>query len=75
MKSRIEAWVEEHRELVLLAAVLPIGKALTLYQRLVRQRSAPPPDAHEERVARVVADVRRYADLRRVDGAGLSAPA
>ncbi|MCA9535995.1 MAG: FAD-binding oxidoreductase [Myxococcales bacterium] len=64
-KSRVELWVEEHRELVLLAAVLPLGKAVTVYQRALRRLRAPTPSGHQQRVERVVADVRRYAELRR----------
>lgn len=64
-KSFIEAWVEEHRELVLLAAVLPVGKALSLVEQRARRRDAPAPSEHDQRVARVINDVKRYADLRR----------
>ena len=64
-KSAAYAWVEEHRELVLLAGVLPVGKLVTLYERAQRRRQAPRPQDHDQRVARVVADVQRYAKLRR----------
>lgn len=64
-KSFIESWVEEHRELILIAAVLPIGKAITTLQNASRRRKAPDPEKHDQRVARVVSEVARYAELRR----------
>jgi delta24-sterol reductase len=65
LKSFIESWVEEHRELILIAGVLPIGKAITALQNASRRRKAPAPEEHDQRVARVVSEVKRYADLRR----------
>lgn len=64
-KSRLERWVDDHRELILLAAVLPVGKVMSVVGSLQRGLTRPKPDAHEARVARVVADVQRYARLRR----------
>ncbi len=59
-KNAIERWVDEHRELVLLTAVLPIGRLLSLRDQWVRHRTAPAPDGHDARVARIQDEVRRY---------------
>ncbi|MCH9682530.1 MAG: FAD-binding protein, partial [Deltaproteobacteria bacterium] len=63
--SKIEQWVDGHRELILLAGVLPIGKVVSIVESAHRRWTRPRPDDHQARVARVVEDVRRYAALRR----------
>jgi Delta24-sterol reductase len=63
-KSSIATWVDEHRELILLALILPLGKFIALFTRFARWLAAPKPQAHDARVARVVTDVKRYAALR-----------
>jgi delta24-sterol reductase len=63
-KSAVERWVDDNRELILLGAVLPIGKVLSLKDAWDRRRTAPDPAAHDARVARVQRDVRAYRDAR-----------
>jgi Delta24-sterol reductase len=63
-KSALERWIDEHRELVLLVLILPIGKLLSFLSRFKAWLTAPKPQLHEARVARVMADVKRFAMLR-----------
>lgn len=65
LKSTIEAWVDDHREWILIGGILPVGKVLSVLQAGRRRQSAPLPDEHRQRVERVAADVKRYAELRR----------
>lgn len=71
-KSSIERWVDEHRELVLLGAVLPIGRALTARDAWHRRRTQPDPADHATRVQRVINDVRNATTTLRTDREGAS---
>ncbi len=63
-KSRVGRWVDDHRELILLAGILPVGKVVSVVESAHRRWTQPRAADHEARVARVVADVQRYAALR-----------
>lgn len=65
MKEAIKKWVDNNREAVVLGAVLPIGSVYTAVQNYKKHSNAPDPALHDERVARVVADVKRYAQARK----------
>lgn len=65
MAEKIKTWVDNHRELIVLGGVLPVGTAYGAVQSFKKWRSEPDPAKHDERVARIVADVRRYAEAKR----------
>ena len=68
LKSAVDAakrWADEHRELVIIAVALPastLATAIEKVKRIVAKPSAP--SEHDLRVARVMADVKRYAEAR-----------
>ena len=72
--SRLEAWVEQHRELLLISSVLPLGKAYSVVESFERRRNAPDPAAHSARVSRVASEVKQYADKRAREGAAAVGP-
>ena len=72
--SRLEAWVEQHRELLLISSVLPLGKAYSVVESFERKRNAPDPAAHSARVSRVAREVKQYADKRAREGAAAVGP-
>lgn len=62
----VQQWVDNHRELILMGVALPLGTLAAGLENVRRRFAAPiTPDGHDARVARVVADVRRYAEARR----------
>jgi hypothetical protein len=63
--SRLEAWVEQHRELLLISSVLPLGKAYSVVESFERRRNAPDPAEHSARVSRVASEVKQYATSAR----------
>ncbi len=65
MKNAIERWADTHRELIIMGVALPLGTLARGFSR-IKERLAKPvvPEEHDARVARVIADVRRYADAR-----------
>ncbi|MBP7686074.1 MAG: FAD-binding protein, partial [Deltaproteobacteria bacterium] len=72
--SRLEAWVEQHRELLLISSVLPLGKAYSVVESFERRRNAPDPAEHGARVSRVASEVKQYADKRAREGAAAVGP-
>ena len=60
-----KAWADGHRELVIIGVALPMGTVATAVDK-VRNLFAKPIAAsgHDRRVARVIAEVRRYAAAR-----------
>jgi delta24-sterol reductase len=61
-----QRWADEHRELIIMAVALPLSTLATAWDRvkgLFAERVAP--DEHDARVARVMADVKGYAEARR----------
>ncbi|MGB5375636.1 MAG: hypothetical protein WBN15_17800, partial [Polyangiales bacterium] len=59
-------WADAHRELVIICVALPLSRAATAWQHLKSlgaKQSAP--EGHDARLARVRAEVKRYADARR----------
>ena len=59
-------WADEHRELVIICVALPLSTAATAWQKiksLGAEESAP--EGHDARLARVQAEVKRYAEARR----------
>ena len=69
LRRAVEAarrWADAHRELVIICVALPLSTAATAWQNikgLGAKRSAP--EGHDARVARVQAEVKRYAEARR----------
>ena len=69
LRRAVEAarrWADAHRELVIICVALPLSTAATAWQSIKgfgAKRSAP--EGHDARVARVQAEVRRYAEARR----------
>ena len=61
-----QRWADEHRELIIMGVALPLSTLATAWDRvkgLFAKRVAP--DEHDARVARVMADVKGYAEARR----------
>ncbi|MGB5811135.1 MAG: FAD-binding protein [Polyangiales bacterium] len=60
-----KAWADDHRELVIIGVALPMGTLASAIDK-VRNAFAKPiaPSEHDQRVARVVDEVKRYAAAR-----------
>jgi hypothetical protein len=59
-------WADAHRELVIICVAFPLSTAATAWQNIKSlgvKRSAP--ERHDARLARVQAEVKRYAEARR----------
>jgi delta24-sterol reductase len=59
-------WADAHRELVIIGVALPVSSLATAWDKARRRfTKAVAPEGHDGRVARVIADVKHYADARR----------
>lgn len=70
LKETVKRWADEHRELVIMGVALPLSTMATAVDK-VKSRFAEDsaPNDHDQRVTRVMTDVRRYAEARaRGDG-------
>jgi len=60
-----QRWADEHRELIIMGVALPLSTLATAWDGLKGLFAKPvAPDGHAARVARVRADVKRYAEAR-----------
>jgi delta24-sterol reductase len=61
-----QRWADAHRELIIMAVALPLSTLATGWESLKGLFAKPvAPAGHDARVARVMADVRGYAEARR----------
>ncbi len=63
-KSVVERWIDEHRELMLFLIVIPLGKLISIVQKISSRISKPRPSQHQHRVERVRLEVAAYAEAR-----------
>lgn len=59
-KSAIEIWIDNHRELLLLTIILPIGFLLTVRDKIFNYVSQPNPKEHKNRIQRVQEEVLKF---------------
>lgn len=64
IQQPIKQWTDDHQEFLILTFVLPIGFVLTQYKKLKRAFNKVDPARHDERVQRIVNDVKRYHQAR-----------
>jgi delta24-sterol reductase len=61
-----QRWADEHRELIIMGVALPLSTVATAWDRMKGLFAKPvAPEGHDARVARVMDDVKRYAEARR----------
>jgi hypothetical protein len=64
--TTVQEWADRPRELIIMGVALPLGTLAAGLQNVRRLFAAPiMPDGHVARVARVIAEVGRYAEARR----------
>ena len=56
-KSAAEVWIDDHREFLLLALIIPIGKIVSVVESIIAGFTYPDPADHQLRVERIRADV------------------
>lgn len=56
-KSAVELWIDDHREFLLLALIIPIGKIVSVVESIIAGFTYPDPADHQLRVERIRADV------------------
>ncbi len=71
----LKSWADAHREWIIIGVALPAGTAAGAFERLrSRLRPRPKPSEHEQRVYRIQAEVRRYAQAREAGEAWAQKP-
>jgi delta24-sterol reductase len=61
----LKRWADEHREWIIIGVALPAGTAARAVERVKSWfRPSPKPSKHDQRVSRIQAEVRRYAEAR-----------
>lgn len=73
--AALERWADTHREWIIIGVALPAGTAASAFERAKSWfRDKPKPSEHDDRVRRIQADVRRYAQARQAGEAWAQKP-
>ena len=65
LRDAVKRWADGRRELIIMGVALPMSKLAAAVERAKAAVAKPnAPDDHDARVARVMQDVRRYAEAR-----------